>query len=245
MNRPSIDAIAALNRAHAFLAMLACLVLGLGCANAGDGGAEDDASEQTIIAEVDSQLATLVAAPPAVASSWRQQALIAMQAVALLIFQLAAVLAITSLSRQRQQVVAEGVTPRPTSSCDRLREEPHDIEQDVSVVLTAHTEAVTCNLEPELGAPSMSEVNDDSELGKGGFVHADIVELREALEQLLEDRGMTQAAFCRDHGFSPRDLSLLRRHEARCAAGERTISFTALDRLAEILRHQPAHCAAT
>ena len=35
--------------------MLACLVLGLGCANAGDGAAEDDASEQTIIAEVDSQ----------------------------------------------------------------------------------------------------------------------------------------------------------------------------------------------
>jgi protein-disulfide isomerase len=55
VNRPTIDATAALNRAHSFLAMLACLVLGLGCANAGDGGAEDDASEQTIIAEVDSQ----------------------------------------------------------------------------------------------------------------------------------------------------------------------------------------------
>lgn len=122
---------------------------------------------QARLAEVYSQLATLVAAPPAVASSWRQQALIGMQAVALLIFQLAAVLAITSLSRQRQQVVAEGVTPHPTYSCDRLRGEPHDIGQDVAVASTPHTEAVTCNLEPELGAPSMSEVNDDSELGKG------------------------------------------------------------------------------
>jgi hypothetical protein len=180
-----------------------------------------------------------------VASSWRQQALIGMQAVALLIFQLAAVLAITSLSRQRQQAIAEGVISRPTSSCDGLREEPHDIGKNLAVASAPHTEAVTCNLEPELGAPSMSEVNDDSELGKGGFVYADIVELRDAHEQLLEDRGMTQAAFCRDHDFSPRDLSLLRRHEARCAAGERTISVTALDWLAEILRYQPVSCAAT
>ena len=55
VNRLSIDATAAAKRAHALLGILACLVLGLGCANAGDGSAEDEASEQTIIAQVDSQ----------------------------------------------------------------------------------------------------------------------------------------------------------------------------------------------
>jgi len=200
---------------------------------------------QARLAEVDTQLATLVAAPPAVTSNWRQQAVIGMQAVALLIFQLAAVLAITTLSSQRQQVIAAGVTPCPTSTCGSLRGGPLETGQNLAVAGAVNTEAVTCNHEPELGTPSMSEANDDSELGKGGFAYADIVELRDALEQLLGDREMTQAAFCRDHEFSPRDLSLLRRHEARCAAGGRTISVTALDRLAEILRPQPSSCAAT
>lgn len=200
---------------------------------------------QARLAEVDSQLATLVAAPPAVTSNWRQQAVIGMQAVALLIFQLAAVLAITTLSSQRQQVIAEGVTPCPTSTCGSLREGPPETGQNLAVAGAAPTKAVTCNHEPELGTPSMSEANDDSELGKGGFAYADIVELRDTLEQLLENREMTQAAFCRNHEFSPRDLSLLRRHEARCAAGERTISVTALDRLAEILWPQPSSRAAT
>lgn len=200
---------------------------------------------QTRLAEVDSQLATLVAAPPAVTSNWRQQAVIGMQAVALLIFQLAAVLAITTLSSRRQQVIAEGVTACPTSTCGSLREGPPNSGQNLAVGGAVPTEAITCNHEPELGTPSMSEANDDSELGKGGFAYADIVELRDALEQLLEDREMTQAAFCRDHEFSPRDLSLLRRHEARCAAGERTISVTALDRLAEILWPQSSSRAAT
>ncbi len=199
---------------------------------------------QARLAEVDSQLATLVAAPPAEACTWRQQALIGMQAVALLIFQLAAVLAITSLSKLRQHAFAKGVTPRPTSSCDRLREETPGIGQNLVVAGALNAESATCNLEPELGLPSMGEANNDSELGKGGFAYADIVVLRDAREQLLEDREMTQAAFCRDHDFSPRDLSLLRRHEARCAAGARTISITALDRLAEILRHHPTSCAA-
>ena len=200
---------------------------------------------QARLAEVDSQLATLVAAPPAVTSNWRQQAVVGMQTVALLIFQLAAVLAITTLSNQRQQAITEGVTPPPTSPCDRLRKEPPDIGQNLVVAGALHTETGTCNLEPELGVPSMSEANNDSELGKGEFTYADIVVLRNALDQLLEDREITQASFCRAHGFSPRDLSLLRRHEARCEAGERTISITALDRLAEILRHQTASCAAT
>lgn len=200
---------------------------------------------QARLAEVDSQLATLVAAPPAVTSNWRQQAVIGMQAVALLIFQLAAVLAITTLSSRRQQVIAEGVTPCPISTCGSLREGPPETGQNLAVAGAVPTKAVTCNHEPELGTPSMSEANDDSELGKGGFAYADIVELRDALEQLLENREMTQAAFCRNHEFSPRDLSLLRRHEARCAAGERTISVTALDRLAEILWPEPSSRAAT
>ena len=55
VNRLSIDATPAPKRAYALLGILACLVLGLGCANAGDGGAEDEASEQAIIAQVDSE----------------------------------------------------------------------------------------------------------------------------------------------------------------------------------------------
>ena len=195
--------------------------------------------------EVDAELAELLSTPPAEAMTWRQQALVVMQALALIIFQLSAVLAITSLSRMGRPVPAPAVSGGPTSSGDRLPEDTAGPGEDVAVPSTPSPEAVTFNLEPRLAKPSMSETNDESELSKGHFEYADIVALREALEQLLEERGTTQAAFCRDHGVSPRDLSLLRRHEARSAAGERTISITALERLASIIDAQPMSRAAT
>lgn len=200
---------------------------------------------QARLTEVDAELAELLSTPPAEAMTWRQQALVVMQALALIIFQLSAVLAITSLSRMGRPVPAPAVSGGPTSSGDRLPEDTAGLGEDVAVPSTPSAEAVTFNLEPRLAKPSMSETNDESELSKGHFEYADIVALRQALEQLLEERGTTQAAFCRDHGVSPRDLSLLRRHEARSAAGERTISITALERLASIIDAQPMSRAAT
>lgn len=198
---------------------------------------------QARLTEVDAELAELISTAPAEAMTWRQQALVVMQALALIIFQLSAVLAITSLSRMGRP--APAVSGGPISSGERLPEDSADLGEDVAVPSAPSPEGMSCNLEPRLGKPGMNETNDESELGKGRFEYANIVALRESLEQLLQERGTTQAAFCRDHGVSPRDLSLLRRHEARSATGERTISITALERLASIIDAQPIGRAAT
>ncbi|MGK0547760.1 helix-turn-helix domain-containing protein [Halomonas cupida] len=200
---------------------------------------------QARLTVVDSELAELMATPPAESMTWRQQALVAMQALALIIFQLSAVLAITSLSRMGRPTPAPTVSGGPISSGDRLLEDCADIGEGVAEPCATSPEDISCNLESRLGKPGMNETNDESELGKGHFEYANILALRESLEQLLQERGITQAAFCRDHGVSPRDLSLLRRHEARSAKGERTISITALERLATIIDAQSMSRAAT
>jgi protein-disulfide isomerase len=55
VKRPSSDTTAKPTSTSTFLGLLACLVIGLGCANAGDGSDEQGASDQTIIAEVDAE----------------------------------------------------------------------------------------------------------------------------------------------------------------------------------------------
>lgn len=204
---------------------------------------------QARLQEVDHELAGLVAQPSAQALSWRQQALVVMQALALVIFQLAVVLAVTSLARQRQLVPADlgSVSASPTPTSRQVCVAPQDMGMGGAMASPLATDEAPCNLDAELGAPSMSEMNDEDELAmaKGHFTYADIVELRDALNQLLEEREITQAAFCRGHGISPRDLSLLQRHEERCSAGERTISATALERLARTLRDTAAGRVAT
>lgn len=89
---------------------------------------------QARLTEVDAELAELISTPPAEAMTWRQQALVVMQALALIIFQLSAVLAITSLSRMGRS--APAVIGGPISSGERLPEDSAGLGEDVAVPST-------------------------------------------------------------------------------------------------------------
>jgi len=182
------------------------------------------------LGEVNTSLVDLLAEPPAGGLAWRQQAVILMQATALVLFQVTAILAITTLSRQ-----ADGAARRPART----------------VAVEAHAEPSQDGAAPEPGENTMAvseppsqglEPETDDPYRKGAFSGEAIRALCEALDRHLADEGISQAEFARRHRVAPRDLSFLRNHENRARQGKRTVSTEALHRLRDILP-DPRHPA--
>ena len=190
-----------------------------------------------------------------------------MQVLALMIFQITAVLAITTLSRRMREATrtpSEDAAAPPqsvelppaarresTPSTDAPRETPQSEITEPQPEPAAPSAALSIEaiLPPErvdLPEPTtLPEARHDPEAAesaaldpyaKGRFGLGDIQRIRAELDAYLAREDMSQGAFCRKYAVTPRNLSFLRRHEARTDEGERTISEAALEELEAILK---------
>lgn len=194
---------------------------------------------------VEQRLSELVGQAPETGLLWREKAVIAMQATALVLFQITAILAITTIARRRREQPAPDPAPVPLSADaapDRAlahdRQAPEPAPEPTRPPAREEVAPAPTVPEPEPSAPTEATPDPeeaDDPYAKGRFSGADIRRLRERLDGHLEATGRSQAAVARDTGLSPRDLSFLRRHEERVEAGERTISEEALERLASVI----------
>lgn len=217
---------------------------------------------QSLLQDVDSELAELLAQPPQKPLAWRDQAVIVMQVLVLLLFQVSAVLAIRTLSRRSHEAAAKVPDEGSAASKDKSGLKAANAEQSLrppAAQLSKETPAPARRQEPVVvSAPvrdvmttpplpqttetklDADEAEADYPMGKGCYSLEDIQRIREELDRHLARVNLSQSAFCREHDYPGRDLSLLRRHEERVENGERTISETSLKRLESILRASAA-----
>lgn len=140
---------------------------------------------------------SLQAAPVQSALDWSQHSVVLMQGAALVLFQVTAVLIITSLSSVSK------------NSSERKQQSP--------VCTPVETESETLETKQETSS------------------NPDVAQLSERLEEHLARRKLTAKEFSTRHKLNPRDVSLLRNHSRRAAAGKQIAPPGAVRRVAEIL----------
>lgn len=152
------------------------------------------------------ELTTATAAAPQ-RLEWQRQAVIVMQATALVLIQVANVLAITTLSAARRQQLGKVSPPvsvareRPAGEGRRRRSQSGS-------------------------APSAQTSKNNTHAAPG---------VETALRQHLEETGLTARAFAQQHGFTPRDVSLVLHDSENAAKGRRRAPRKMVDRLQEML----------
>lgn len=149
-------------------------------------------------------IATTAASPQRL--EWQRQAVIVMQAAALVLIQVANVLAVTTLSTALRQLgkVSPSVSitrERPAGEGKRRR---------------SRRPARAPMLATRDGIEAMPEVET-------------------ALRQHLEETGLTARAFAQQHGFSPRDMSLVLHDSENVTRGRRRAPRKVMGRLQELL----------
>lgn len=200
---------------------------------------------QDMLQAIDEELAELLAQPPRKRLAWRDQAIIVMQILALVLFQVCAVLIIRALARRTYGTAAPIPSParkscRPTVAMQDQIQGPRPAQTTIREYPTTPQEVTVSDsrVNMDIGMPAEAGAANGDEacpMGKGRYRLEDIQRIRAALDQYLASRNMSQSAFCREHDYAGRDLSLLRRHEERVEKGERTISESSLERLEAIL----------
>ncbi len=194
------------------------------------------------------RLRTALAVGEQATLSWLRQAVIVMQAIALVLFQFTSVLAVTSISRHR-----------------RAMREPFPLPQD-SAVVSVRMPAPASDGEWETGATGGSFGNDrlsdrfpDGTAGamscsmrgakqlpvgtaRGAMETAGsqvqltvelIEQIAEAFTDYLDQHKLSQNTFATEYNYNRRDLSLLKNHRANMRDGRRTASEATIRRLGE------------
>lgn len=168
---------------------------------------------QDAIIERRANLRKLLIETDSVGLSWQRQTVIVMQAVALILFQIASVMAITSLSARRRHLL-----PITDSMGDSMKL-PSDSMGD--------------------SMKSPSDSMGDSMAGKHGDCEIITPELAgqisRAFGEYLKDNKVSQRSFAAQTNCSQRDLSLLLRHQEVLREGGRTASEITIRRVGEYL----------
>lgn len=147
------------------------------------------------------ELRGLLATPAQSALDWSQQGAVLMQATTLVLFQLTAILIITSLSKISNQ-------RKYGNTYVEIQEAAH-------------------------GAPSTNTAGDETQHLRRETM--DIAKLTEQLDEHLSRQKLTAKEFSARHKLNPRDVSLIRNHSRRAAAGKQVAPPGAVRRVAEIL----------
>ena len=153
------------------------------------------------LSEARQELATLLATPAQSALDWSQQGAVLMQATTLVLFQLTAILIITSLSKISNQ-------RKYGNTYVEIQEATHS-------------------------TPSTNTAGDETQHLRRETM--DIARLTEQLDEHLSRQKLTAKEFSARHKLNPRDVSLIRNHSRRAAAGKQVAPPGAVRRVAEIL----------
>lgn len=175
---------------------------------------------QDAIIERRASLRNLLIETDSVGLSWQRQTVIIMQAAALVLFQIAAVMAITSLSARQNLLSTRSLLPVADSTRDSM-ESPSDSMGDSSRSPSDST-----------GTPSDSM--GDSIVGKNGGdeITPELVgKISQAFSEYLRDNKVSQRSFAAQTNCNQRDLSLLLRHQEVLREGGRTASEITIRRV--------------
>jgi len=153
------------------------------------------------LGEAHKTLKSLLATPRQAAMDWSQQGAILMQGVALVLFQVTAILVITSLSRNFNQ-------QNPGNT---------------------HVET----LEATHAVSSTSTDGDETQHLRRDTM--DVAILATRLGEYLSRKNLTAKEFSTQHMLNPRDISLIRNHVRRKAAGKQVAPPGAIRKIAKIL----------
>lgn len=150
--------------------------------------------------------------------NWERWAAVSLQALSLVLFQIANILAIRSLSRRfhlPETIPAPLPKERGNVSLRHFQQTP----TDVFVTAPYQNEKAQSTLEHTEGNP-------------GGEDQL-IAQLQHTIKTRLNSERISQAEFCRRHGIHPRDLSLLFNYFRLKAEGKRKVPKTLIGQLAQ------------
>ncbi len=150
--------------------------------------------------------------------AWERWATVSLQALSLVLFQIANILAIGSLSRRfhfSETVPAPLPKERGNVSLRHFQQTP----TDAFVAAPHQNDIARSTLEQTEGNPGGEEQM--------------VAQLQRTIKARLDSERISQAEFCRRHGIRPRDLSLLFKFFRHKAEGKRKIPKAQIDQLAQ------------
>jgi len=220
-------------------------------------------SEQRLV-EIGKELAQLKQTTPGSEGTLRSQGIIIMQVAALFLFQITAVLAITTISR-KENAATEGNEPEADAS------DPDSVPYEDNSLIRVHADSLPehhpqdeistlmeCNQSPPAADPQSSQENhalnvtplipvpqespiqgnegdENRRLDRGKFSYRVILGIRDEMLQHLAYTKKTQSEFAEQARVSPRDIVFLKKHEILAQEGKRTISEESLTKIQNTL----------
>lgn len=183
-------------------------------------------------------------------ASWFFDWVILMEVVSLLLFQVVAVLSITSISKKLGE--ADGDTNEVFSETDNNKtfsgkgvvntevteneeEKPREklVENEGKINGKPLLVAVQSQVEEEKPLEDVFPLESELESDKESIEPLIVLE---KLNEYMRDKGLNFSAFSSLSGVSSKELSFLRNHTKRLETGERTVSIPALEKINAVIR---------
>lgn len=183
-------------------------------------------------------------------ASWFFDWVILMEVVSLVLFQVVAVLSITSISKKLSEVdgdtneiFSEGNSEKIFNGKGVVNTEAPESEEGKAKEKLVENEgkasgkpllvAVQSHIEEEKPLEDMFPLESDKESDKESIEPLVVLE---ELNEYMRDKGLNFSAFSSLSGVSSKELSFLRNHSKRLETGERTVSIPALEKINAVIK---------
>lgn len=154
---------------------------------------------------------------------WERLALVAMQLIALILFQVANILTIRTISHHFRST--ETNPPQFPWEGKNVSERGFPLFPDDESLM-------------EIKGDESARAAIKNTGGVSNFDDQRVAQLQLTIKARLDSKKISQAAFCRQHGIRPRDLSLLFNYFRLKAEGKRKVPKTLIDQLAQRFLHE-------